>query len=292
MNVIAYIDEAGAKGFSRKLSPDRDHEIGLMAAILYPADRVDEMREAYRPGFDAFCAAAPEGEKHHFTDAFRPGNEAWAVVAREVRSEFKAIIQAQTPPIVYEARRLVLQREAHGRRETLKAEARAARANTAIRAQDRQSNDRVEGQLVQGMTTKLDDLALQMNWEVIDLWFDEIDEVLADHYRGLISKLRTLSSSTGTVKGWDTVAKTPVSASYRFNIHTDFQIDVTRIGDIRVVGKSDPLILVADMVANGLHRHLKALSSSSSLNAPDSVAGWSLNDRIFGLRDDAIEDSI
>jgi hypothetical protein len=292
VKVIAYIDEAGAKGFSRNLTAARDHEIGVICSILFPADRVDEMREAYRPGFDAFCAASPAGEKHHFTDAFRPGNETWAGVARDVRAEFEEIIRHQTPPIVYEARRLILQRDAHERLDVLKASAKAARKNKTIRVSGRASTERVESQLIIGLTLKLDAMATDMNWQTIDLWFDEIDDELADHYRGRIAHLHELSDNVRSVKGWDMANKQQVHGSIRFEIEADFPIDVTRVGEVLVVGKTDPLVLVADLVANSLHRHLRGLPFDAALNAPASIAGWSLEDLVWGVRDGAIEDRI
>lgn len=292
MNVIAYIDEAGAKGFSRKLGPGRDDEIGLMSAVLFPADRVDAMREEYRPGFDAFCAAAPAGAKHHFTDAFSPGNEAWAGVADTVRTEFGDIIRRQTPPIVYDARRLAVQRRSHEVTETLKADAEAARRNKRIQLPTRVSARRVETELIEGLTVKLDALAEASDWSLIDLWFDEIDGVLAQHYSDHIDSLRHVSSSTHTVKGWDSEARTPVQAEVRIDIGGPIPLDVTRIGRVTVVGKTDPLVLVADLIANSLHRHLRDLDSQARLNAPDSIEAWPFADRVWGVRDDAIEDVI
>lgn len=290
MNVLAYVDEAGAKGFSRKLTADRDDEIGLISAVLFPADRVDGFRELFRPGFDAFCAAAPEGEKHHFTDAFRPGNEAWAAVARTVRAEFEALILAETPPIVYDARRLRLQRAAHDAQIDLRAKAEAARTNTNVRVPKHPSQDRVESQLIDGLTLKLDALAIDAAWSSLDLCFDEVDDTLADHYRARIDRLRSMSTSITKVKGWDLAAGASVTGSIQIDIDAGFDINVRRIGEISVAGKSDPLILVADMVANSLHRHLKDLPCDARLNAPSSIASWNLESRVYGVRDDALED--
>lgn len=203
MNVVAYIDEAGAKGFSRNLTPERDDEIGLICAVLYPADRVDEMREAYRAGFDAFCSAAPAGEKHHVTDAFKPGNEAWGNVARLVRGEFEEIIRLQTPPIVYDARRLSLQRDAHERLEAIIGKRRASEQKGTVRVSQRPSAERVESDLIDGLALKLDALASDMSWREVALHFDDVDDALIKHYRERIDHLRELSSSVRLVKGWD-----------------------------------------------------------------------------------------
>ena len=62
------------------------------------------------------------------------------------------------------------------------------------------------------------------------------------------------------------------------------------LGQLRVAGKQDLLILATDMVANSLYDHLAGLPAVAYLNRPQSIAGWKLQDRVYGARDDAIED--
>jgi hypothetical protein len=291
-DIVAYIDEAGEKGFLRNLSHDRDSKVGLICCLAYPAERLDEMREAYRDGFNRFCAAAPIGEKTHITDAFRSGNEPWAAVARNVREEFFGLIRSQEVHVIYDARRLMLQREAHERMEALRAEARAAKRST-IRISERPSADRVETQLIRGLTLKLDALATDLNRSCVDLYFDEIDIELSRHYEQTIEGLRNISANSHEVKGWDPNTKQQVRGRINFSIkNAPFDLDIKRIGKIKVVGKDDPLVLATDIVANALNHHLCKLPVETKLNAPASIATWALGDQVWGVIDNAFEDII
>lgn len=290
MKAVAYIDEAGAKGFARNLTSDRDDAIGLMCAVVFPCDLAGEVREAYRPGYDRFCGAAPAGEKHHFTDAFKVGNEAWASVAHDVRDEFCNILASQAHSIVYDARRLSLQRQDHERGENLLAAAKAARRNQSISVPSRPSLRRVETNLIEGLILKLDAFGQDKSLDLIDLRFDEIDDEIADHYREILMRLRSMKATSSQVKGWDKTAKAQVMGAVTTRITTSFEIDVTKIGGIEVIGKDDPLILLADMIANSLYRHLAALPILGPLNAPASISNWILAGSVYGVRDDAFED--
>ncbi|MFA7240579.1 MAG: hypothetical protein WC091_10730 [Sulfuricellaceae bacterium] len=295
MNIVAYVDEAGKMGYSRNLVSDHDNMLGVMCALAYPSEYLDEMREAYRDGFNRFCAAAPQGAKIHFTDAFKPGNEAWAAVAGSVREEFFELIRSQQVPVIYDARRLLLEREAHERLEALKMKAKAAkRSRIRIPETDRPSTERIETQIIQGLALKLEVLAEELNRDCVDLYFDEIDIELRRHYEQTIDGLRNIATSSHIVKGWDPDTRQEVSGTISFSVRTPpFEMDVKRIGRVIVAGKSDPLVLATDAVSNALHYHLlKCLPTNAKLNAPSSIEAWVLGDRVWGVRDDAFEDII
>jgi hypothetical protein len=150
----------------------------------------------------------------------------------------------------------------------------------------------VDFQLIEGLVLKLDAFATDFSLERIDLWFDQIDDPIAEHYGEVIARLRTLSANERRVKGWDLDAKAPVEGSIAMAVDAPFELDVTRIGEVKVVGKSDPLVLVADMIANSLHRHLTAHPTDAALNAPSSIEGWMLASRVYGVRERALEDLI
>jgi hypothetical protein len=56
INAIAFIDEAGEKGFVRNLDPQRDHAVGLVGALVFPEHRLEEFRSAFSPPFERFNA--------------------------------------------------------------------------------------------------------------------------------------------------------------------------------------------------------------------------------------------
>ncbi len=278
-------------GYSRNLIADDDPKVGLMCCLAFPIEQLDEIRETYRDGFNRFCAAAPTGAKMHITDAFRPGNEAWAAVARIVRKEFFELIQSQQIPVIYDARRLVLSRVAYERLEALGTAARAAR-QSPIKIPERPNAEKIETQLIKGLTLKLDALATDLKRACIDLYFDEIDAELSRHYEQTIGGLRNISAINHEVKGWNPITKQQVKGNITFTIKAPFELDIKRIGKIKVVGKNDPLVLATDMVTNALNHHLNNIHADAKLNAPSSIESWTLGNRVYGVRDDAIEDII
>ena len=291
VDTLAFVDEAGARGLSRNLTDDRDAEIALVCSLVFPADRIDTFRARFEPGYNRFIEAKPEAEKAHITDAFRPGNEEWAVVANEVRTEFYGLVTELQIPIIYEARRLETERSGHERLEELTASARATRRSN-IKVPRRPSQSRVEEQLIIGLTLKLDAFCEDATRQRVDLYFDEIDAPLAKIYRAAMDVTRQVGNSTTTVKGWDPDAQKPVTGEIRIKAHASFPLDVRFVGDLHVAGKSDPLVLATDVVANALHYHLRSLPDDAYLNRPTSIAGWVLAERVYGVRDNAIEDLI
>jgi hypothetical protein len=63
--------------------------------------------------------------------------------------------------------------------------------------------------------------------------------------------------------------------------HPEMRLHAAYVGDIKVVGKADPLIFAADVVTNSLWRHLSRLSADADLNDVTSVEGWPLRDITF-----------
>lgn len=145
---------------------------------------------------------------------------------------------------------------------------------------------------MQGIVLKADAYAQDHGIDQIDLLFDELDEVLREGYEKALGDTQTLEHQEHKVKGWNLKDKAPVSGSITTEVHAPYPLDVTHIGCLKVAGKSDPLVLLADIVTNALYRHLRSVDSSHPLNAPASIDGWCLASRVWGVRDDAIEDLI
>lgn len=288
-DTLAFVDESGARGYSRKLTPARDHELGLLCALLVPALRVEDLRNAFRPGSQQFVDAMPDGAKLHITDAFASGNERWAAVAESVRAEFHGLIRHLEIPVVYEARRLAVERDAHELREGLVPRASAAR-RSPIRIPDRPSQATVEDQLMIGLALKLDAFCDDFGRRGVDLMFDELDAKVAQRYGHAVDRTRNIGRSTCRVKGWNLLTKSPVEGEISFQADAPFSLHTRFLGELGIAGKLDPLVLATDTVANSLYDHLVGLPAEAYLNRPQSIAGWELEDQVYGARDDAIED--
>ena len=290
-DALAFVDEAGARGYSRKLTPARDHEIGIVCALLVPAPRVEQFRDAFSPGYQRFLDAMPEGAKLHITDAFASGNEPWATVARSVRAEFYRLIRRLQVPVVYEARRLALERDAHERREASIAQAKAVR-RSPIRIPERPNQATVEDQFVLGLALKLDAFCEDFGLQGVELMLDHLDRKAAQRYVEAVDRTRNIARSTHRLRGWNPQTKSAVEGEISFQADAPFPLHTRFLGDLLVVGKLDPLVLATDIATNSLYNHLVSLPSTAYLNCPQSIAGWELEDRVYGVRDDAIEDIV
>lgn len=290
-DTLAFVDESGARGYSRKLTPARDYELGLVCALLIPAPRVEDFREAFRPGYQRFREAMPDGAKVHITDAFAPGNERWASVAKSVRSEFHGLIRRLEIPVIYEARRLAVDRDTYELQENLTTQAKAAR-RSPVRIPDRPNQATVEDTIVLGLALKLDAFCEEFDRRGVDLMFDELDAKVAQRYDNAVTRTRNIGRSIRHAKGWDPRTKSLVEGEISFRADAPFPLHTRFLGELRVAGKTGPLMLATDTVANSLYDHLVSLSVDDYLNRPRSIAGWELEDRVYGARDDAIGDII
>ena len=290
----AYVDEAGARGKLRDLTVERDHEFGLMCAVLFDPETHEMAIQDFTPPFEKFLKSAPAGAKLHITDAFKPGNEAWREVAEEVRENYVKLIQAYNPMVIYAARRLRLARAMHENGEKFRAELEKNRhSRIRVVGSNRPSDDRIEDDLIISLALRLDAFAelVAINGhdvKQVDLLFDEID--VAERYENCIQRTRKVSSKTKTVKGWDLIDNKRVEKKIGVKIDAPFRIDTKFIGGIHVVGKVHPLILAADIVTNYLAYKLRSLPADAPLNAPSSIEGWVLRDRVWGVMDRASED--
>jgi hypothetical protein len=295
--VEAYVDEAGAKGFLRNLNAASDGEIALIGAIAIPRNESERFRNALTGPFERFKNARPSTDYGlHITDAFGSGDANWATVAGQSRNEIIANIRKLQMPVVFDARRLRVARESYERMQTLLGRpSNQQRSNISIST--RPSAERVEETCMIGLAIKLDCLAIDFGLGQVDLMTDQLDRPISELFKAMMERTRTVSApDERVVAGWDRVAKKKGEGSIRMNVvdvagNPVEWLDSKHLGDLVVLGKDDPLVFAADVVVNALYHHLKQLPLEAPLNSPSSVAGWSLADRVYGVREDAYEDN-
>jgi hypothetical protein len=286
---LAYIDESGAKGgYLRNLTPERDHEIGVMAAIVIASGRVEELRHMLRPCYARLRSAVPSNEKLHFTDAFIHG-EAVAAIARGVREEMFQCMERERIPIIYEACRLRACRLAYVRQEELVRLAQDMK-KSAIKISYRASNERIEGRLMIGMALKLDAFMEEHGGGLLDLASDGMDRAIGEVLESAVEEVKQVSADEEVVKGWDPQAQKCIVGSISINVSASGSLNAKHLGRLCIVGKADPLVLLVDGVVNSLHEHLSGIGVGDPLNGPGSVRGWRLAGQTYGVRDDAFED--
>ena len=288
-DTLAFVDESGAGGYSRKLTPERDHELGLVCALLIPAESVDEFRDAFDCGYQRFVAAMPRDAKLHVTDAFESSSKSWAEVARSVRLEFYGLVNRLRIPVVFEARRLRVDRESHALLESIH-RPEGAEPDAQARRGEHASQSRVEDSVLKGLFFKLDAFCADYGRQQVDLMFDTLDDSIARDYRKILDSTRKISHSSHTrtrrhpdpAERWSVRLETKVEAP--------FPLDARFLGELHVVGKNDPLGLATDIVANALYEHLRSVPADAPLNCPTSIEGWELESRVYGVMENAFED--
>ena len=93
------------------------------------------------------------------------------------------------------------------------------------------------------------------------------------------------------IKAFDLNARKQVQGKITFTVpNPPFELDAKHLGALDILGKVDPLVFATDTVVNALNDHLSSLAPDQRLNAPSSIAGWVLEDRVYGVMDDALED--
>lgn len=196
--------------------------------------------------------------------------------------------------VIYSARRVRLSRIAHESSQALKVKAQIAKISPVkITGSNRPSDWRIEDDLIISLSLRLDafadDMASQVhNVKQVDLLFDEID--IAKRYETQIQRTREVSNSVTTVAGWDPVQGMPVEGAIEFQVDAPFRIDTKFVGKIQVMGKEHPLVLATDVVTNYLAHHLKKLPPDAPVNSPRSVTGWVLEEQVWGVSDNAMDD--
>lgn len=284
-DVIAFVDESGPRGRLRDLTPDKDDGVSVLCALPIRAEHVERAREAIRPAYEMFASAAPPGAKLHIVDAFKPENAAWGAVAHRVRTDlFRFFVEARLQ-IVYAARRLRIARQTFEAQEAMRQglrDARAARgpSNIRISGNNQAGGEQVDDRLLKDLTWIIDTFMEIEGFKRADFHFDEITDTAVDRFQRLIQDLRETGDRERTTTFRDLSKSETLSRSVRVTTtcisHPGLKLNVQRVGEIKKVGKTDPLIFAVDVVTNHLWRHLSSLPPTADLNDAGALVNWPL----------------
>lgn len=281
-DILAFVDEAGERGFVRDLSPERDDLVSVLCAIPVPSEHLDCLRDELRPLYDRFKEAAPGGAKLHITDAFKPGNEEWRTVAEQVRKELFSKMHEMQVILIYVARRCRVARQMFETMDDARQQMMSKRRSSVkIVGANRPSDEKIEDDLMKSLALMLDAFAEDASRQHVDIFFDEIDTEVAKRYESSLGSTRHISGSVSLVRGWDSRTKEKVEGQVAISVETPIRLDSKFLGTISVVGKDDPLIFAVDIVANSLWRHLSSLATNTALNNRTSVTGWDLENLVW-----------
>lgn len=142
-----------------------------------------------------------------------------------------------------------------------------------------------------GLALRIDALAQDMKWRMVDLATDELDLPIALGLTESIDFGRSISFSQTRVKAFDMRRKEKLAGSITIQVkNAPFELDIKRVGQLTVVGKDDPFIFATDIVANSLFNHLTNLPVDARLNAPSSISGWELATSVLGVDENSMDD--
>lgn len=282
-DIKTFVDEAGLNGLVRNLRPEQDNDISLLCALPIPIEYEEYCRSEVRAFYDIFREAAPSGATLHVTDAFAPGHESWRTAAETARQGIFKLIQRHRMYVVYAARRARIARESfeQGASHQASAVADIKASHFRVPGLERPSRDNILGRVMTTLSLRLNEFLKSANKQRTDFYCDTIDDALADEYRRRINEIRNVLDSSSSLKRRNVDTGENEIHTLNIRIDADREIDTSRIGDVIVADKSDPLIFAIDIISNSLLRHLRALPHDKPLNLASSVTGWILDENTF-----------
>ncbi|MDR0319576.1 MAG: hypothetical protein LBH81_02440 [Rickettsiales bacterium] len=290
-----YIDESGHKGYSHKLSTENEKKISVFAGVVVPAASEKQIMELFRPLFEKFKAGMPTNMKLHITDAFGSEDENVKKLAREVRDGYLEIFKQNQGIVLFGAKRAAIEKRSFDTMKGLLAKS-ASTINPDLHVNEPYPKETLEGKAFMSMHGKMEAFAQDFEFDEVVPLLDEIDEGKKEEYEGLMDEFRNINGEKIiNTTAWDKVNKKVIKRGGKISFsvkglhHTE-----NRVSDINVVGKDNPLILLADILANYIHNYMIGLPEEASLHAPSSYIGFDLyeNKNLYGLTDNWLDDKI
>ncbi|WP_146867723.1 hypothetical protein [Acetobacter indonesiensis] len=285
-DIVSFIDESGINGLVRNLKPQDDEKISLICALPIPAEDISFVRRLVAPYYKIFSDAAPIGQKLHVTSAFAPDQEQWRVAAEVARNGIFDVIKNRKLIIIYAARRCGRTRLAYERNkeDRVKAALINQESDLTIPGIERPGNEFTLELPMLTLLAKINSFLYKLGRLRSDICSDEIDPKWRRAYGKIIKDLHEIRESDCYVIKRKISTNEVIKFDAKIKLETNIEEIPSRIGLIldskkgQCVG-DDPLIFMADIVANHLHRHLSSLDISSPLNASESITGWELGVR-------------
>jgi len=290
-----YIDESGYKNKSRNLSDDCEKKISVFVGVPVPTDKEKEFSNLFQSLFDKFKKDIPVGMKLHITDAFACEDVRVKSLAHEIRKGYLDIfknkqIDGLPMYVLFGARRAEIEKKSFDNMQKLSSDS-AAIAEPNLRINFPYSKETLEGKAFMSLVGKMEAFAEEFDYDYLTPLTDEISKNKKEEYMNLINEFRTMNYSEEKINltAWDKINKKIARSSGKITSSTDYPIE-NRIKDIEVVGKDNPLILLADILANYIHNYMLDLPESAKLHSPNSYIDFDLRNNIYGLIDNWTDD--
>ncbi|GBU25107.1 hypothetical protein R83H12_01746 [Fibrobacteria bacterium R8-3-H12] len=280
-----YIDESGYKSKSKNLSGNCEKKISVFVGVVVPTNKEEEISSFFKPLFDELKKSIPADMKLHITDVFNYDKD----LASKIRDGYLEIFKRERGTVLFGAKRARIEEKTFNTTKKLSSDS-AARINPNLRINIPYSKETLEGKAFESLYGKMEAFAEDYNFNLTPL-IDEISEDKENEYLSLINEFRNINYSEEkiTLTAWDKIKKQVVESSGKITFSTNLSIE-NRVNDIKVVGKDNPLILLADILANYIHHYMLSLSESEPLHAPSSYIDFDLYNNIYGLIDGWMDD--
>jgi len=289
-----YIDESGYKRESKNIPDNCEKKISVFVGVPVPTNIEEEISSLFKPFFDKFKKGIPKGMKLHITDAFACEDVQVKNLAHEVRRGYLDIFKRNEGSVLFGAKRARIEKKTFDSNQAMQKLSldSVAKINTNMQMKLPYSKDTLEGNAFMSLFGKMEAFAEDFNYDLTPLT-DEIDEHKKEEYLNLMNEFRNMNYSEEKINltAWDKINKKVVKSSGKITFSTDFPIE-NRIQDIKVVGKDNPLILLADILANCIHNYMINLPESAHLHSPSSYIDFDLRSNIYGLIDNWQDDYI
>ena len=284
--IDAYFDESGYKGYCHNIDLNK-HEIGLFSVLLIPAIQRDFFYNTFSVPFEKFKHAT--SGKIHITDAFASQDPQIKDSVIRCREEiFDHILRLQIP-IIYEARSTTLAAKSYSRDQKSYNNLKKA-CDPNLKISEPYDTTTFQDSLLEGILLKMEAFAKDYYCGSIDIKTDMIDKDFRKKIEATINELKNIMTPKHSkATAYNTKTQELLKGNYTTQIF-GCNINAKHLGSVSVLGKDDPIILAADIVANSLFRHLSTLESCNPLNHPSSIKGWALQKQVYGVRENAIED--
>ncbi|KUO69174.1 MAG: hypothetical protein APF80_02285 [Alphaproteobacteria bacterium BRH_c36] len=158
----------------------------------------------------------------------------------------------------------------------------------------KRSRERLVDECYQGIVSLLDIFARYAQLQMIEVYPDQIDDVVRRGMDDSADRLRHVSTRTRPITGFN-IATQSVETLGQITASLDLpDIDVAHVKMLNEpLGKEHPLVFAADVVANGINHFLRNKAPDADLNSCEDIAGWDLAHRVFAPpRENAIYDRI
>jgi len=283
MDAVHYFfDEAGDKVFANDKFEKSD--IGLICGVALPTRVVPQMESEIARILSNLDTS--KAGKIHATELFgSPKN-------REVRDElFSYLAQRDEWVLIYEA--VYPLGVVNSNSGVAKLRSEHSPENPRVKTSNNPQRTRIYTLLLESVILKLDELCRIEGSTDVTMLSDRIDTSILKEALGSLDYLKQVVHES-RVSGYDTVDNKVVYGTIKMKVD-NFDIAVHHVNRIMVDMSSSVLILVADIAANALYRHLTQKASTIQnlrLHSAAAIDGFPLAGKSVFQNDDDIMDTL